>query len=145
MIKKEKKTVTTKKATKTKTPASTTRLKKIKDSSDALCKAVIDGMKEKKAEDIVCLDLRNIKNAFTDFFVICHANSKVQIEAIGRSIEEIVEKKTGEEPVHKEGYANAEWILLDYTNIIAHVFQKEKRDFFGIERLWADAEIKKIA
>ena len=106
---------------------------------------IVIGMQEKKAKEIVCIDLRNLKNAVTDFFIVCHADSRTHIEAIARSIEEYVFTKTKEDPVHKEGFTNAEWILLDYANVVAHIFLKEKRDFFGIERLWADAEIQEIA
>ena len=106
---------------------------------------IVEGMKEKKAKEIVCIDLRNIKNAVTDFFIICHADSKVHIEAIASSVEEFVYKKYGEEPFHREGKANSEWILLDYLNVVAHIFRQEQREFYGIERLWADAEIQRIA
>jgi ribosome-associated protein len=106
---------------------------------------IISGMQEKKAKEIVCIDLRNIKNAIADFFVICHADSKPHVEAIADSVEEYVFKKTGEGPYHKEGATNAEWILLDYINVVAHIFRQEQREFYGIERLWADAEIQRIA
>src|SRR5258705_9125236 len=98
------------------------KIVKAKDESDALMKSVVKGMKEKKAKDIVCIDLRDIKNSITDFFVVCHADSRTHIDAIARSVEEIVFKKSGEEPVHREGFTNSEWILLDYVNVVAHVF-----------------------
>ena len=120
------------------------KLKKF-NPAEELKDQIISGMQEKKAKEIVSVDLRNIRNAVADFFVICHADSKTHVEAIADSIEEYVEKHSGEVPQHTEGEANAEWILLDYFNVIAHVFLHEKRDFFGIERLWADAEIKRIA
>ena len=121
------------------------KLVKKQNESDLLMKSVVKGMKEKKAKEIVCIDLREIKNAITDFFVVCHADSRTHIDAIARSIEEIVLKNSGEEPVHREGFTNAEWILLDYTNVVAHVFMQEKREFYGIERLWADAHIQRVA
>jgi len=101
-------------------------------------------MQEKKAKDIVCIDLRNLKNAVADFFVVCHADSKTHVEAIADSVEEFVMEHTGEYPRNKEGIANAEWILLDYVNVVAHVFRHEQREFYGIERLWADADIQQI-
>ena len=107
--------------------------------------AIIEGMQEKKAKDIVWIDLRNLKNSVADFFVICHADSRTHIESIARSIEEFVYKKLGEEPLHSEGQTNAEWILLDYFNVVAHVFLQDKREFYGLERLWADADIQRIA
>ncbi|MCX6292440.1 MAG: ribosome silencing factor [Bacteroidetes bacterium] len=118
---------------------------KVKDESEQLKDHVVSGMQEKKAKEIVCIDMRNLKNAVTDFFIVCHADSRTHIESIARSIEEYVHDKTKEDPLYKEGFTNAEWILLDYSNVVAHIFLKEKRDFFGIERLWADAEIKQIA
>jgi ribosome-associated protein len=115
----------------------------VKDLSSMLAAIAVEGIQEKKGKEIVSLDLRNIKNSVSDVFVICHAESKNQVEAIARSVEEEIFKKTGEDPWHKEGFENAEWILLDYINIVVHIFQQSKRDFYGIERLWADAEIKK--
>src|SRR6187402_2743773 len=94
--------------------------KKIKhpDLSEQIKEEIIKGMQEKKAKDIVCIDLRNMKNAVTDFFIVCHADSKTHVEAIADSVEEYVKKKTGERPFHKEGIANAEWILIDYFNAV---------------------------
>jgi ribosome-associated protein len=102
-------------------------------------------MQEKKAKEIVSLDLRNLKNSVADFFIVCHADSKTHTDAIARSVEDYVNKKIGEDPFHKEGMSTSEWILLDYLSVVVHIFQKEKRDYYGIERLWADAEIKQIA
>jgi len=115
------------------------------DESVQLKDNIVLGMQEKKAKEIVCIDLRNLKNAVTDFFIVCHADSRTHIDTIARSIEEYVFTKMKEGPLHKEGFTNAEWILLDYSNVVAHIFLKEKRDFYGIERLWADAEIEQIA
>jgi ribosome-associated protein len=115
------------------------------DTNELMRDQIVSGMQEKKAKEIVCIDLRNVKNAVADFFVICHADSKTHVEAIADSVEEYVYDKTGENPYHKEGNSNAEWILLDYVNVIAHIFRQEQRDFYGIERLWADAEIQRIA
>ena len=121
------------------------RTVKVKDEAEALMKSVVKGMQEKKAKDIVCIDLREIKNSIADFFIVCHADSRTHIDAIARSVEEIVFKKSGEEPVHREGFTNSEWILLDYSNVVAHIFLQEKREFYGIERLWADAHIQRVA
>ena len=115
------------------------------DGTEILRNEIISGMQEKKAKEIVSIDLRSVKNSVADFFIICHADSKTHVEAIADSVEEYVFRKTGEYPHHKEGYANAEWILLDYVNAVAHIFRNEQRVFYGIERLWADAEIQRIA
>lgn len=117
----------------------------VNDDAESLRTAVVEGMQEKKGKEIVCIDLRGIKNAVADFFIICHADSKTHVDSIARSVEEIVSKKQNEEPFHSEGYENSEWILLDYMTVVAHVFQQEQREFYGIERLWADAEIQRIA
>ena len=113
--------------------------------STELSKIVVKGMQEKKGQDIVVMDLRKVKNAFTDYFVICSGGSDTQIDAIGESIDYEVFKALNENPFHKEGKENKEWILLDYVNVVAHVFKKEKRDFFRLEELWGDAEITQIA
>lgn len=133
---------------KPKKPASVKVLKKKskkKSAEEELKDHVINGMLEKKAKEIVCIDLRNVKNAVADFFVVCHADSRPHVEAIADSVVDFVKEKSGEYPVHKEGVANAEWVLLDYANVVVHVFRHEQREFYGIERLWADAEIQQIA
>lgn len=132
---------------KTKSPTRKVVKKTIPKINEAenLRNLIIEGMQEKKAKEIVSIDLRNIKNAVADFFIVCHADSKTHTDSIARSVEEYVYKKIGEDPFHKEGMGGSEWILLDYLNVVVHIFQKEKRDYYGIERLWADAEIKQIA
>ena len=102
-------------------------------------------MLEKKANDIAVLDLREVKNAIADFFVICSGNSANQVDAISDSIEEEVFKGSSQNPWHKEGFINKEWILLDYMDVVCHVFQKEKRAFYDLEEFWGDAKIQHIA
>ncbi len=116
--------------------------KKAKDvEAELLADLIVKGMQEKKASNIAILDLRNVKNAFADFFVIATGNSDTQVDAIGDSVEDIVYKTLTHSPFHKEGKQNREWILIDYIDVVAHVFSKEKRAFFGLEDLWGDAEI----
>ncbi|GAB4023523.1 ribosome silencing factor [Spirosoma koreense] len=105
---------------------------------------VVRGMQEKKAQDIVVMDLRNVKNAICDYFVLCSGNSDTQIDAISTSIEEEVYKASKQDPWHKEGKLNREWILLDYVDVVAHVFKKERRSFYDLEQLWGDAEIQVV-
>lgn len=124
-------------------PAAKKVAKKL-DAVSMLVKIAVKAIQDKKGKDIVTMDLRGIKNSVTDFFIVCHGESNVQVNALARSVEEEIYKAVGEDPVHKEGFANLEWILLDYFNMVVHIFNKEKRDFFGIERLWADAEIEEI-
>ena len=102
----------------------------------------IHGIQEKKGNDIVRLDLRNINSSVTDFFVICHADSSTQVKAIANSIEDEIFKAIQQEPWRKEGLEYGEWILLDYINVVIHVFRTDKREYYGVEELWGDAEIK---
>ncbi|MCA4898404.1 MAG: ribosome silencing factor [Bacteroidota bacterium] len=118
--------------------------KKKTSDSEKLSKAVVAGMQEKKAQDIVVMDMREIKNAVADFFVICSGSSDKQLEAIARSIDEEVEKKMKESPWHTEGKNNKEWMILDYISVVAHVFRKDRREFYALERLWGDAHVTEI-
>ncbi len=113
--------------------------------SEELSKVVVKGMQEKKAFDIVVLDLRHVPNSIVDFFVLCSGNSDIQVSAISESIEEIVNKSDQQNPWHKEGQENNEWVLLDYVDVVAHVFKSEKRAFFALEDLWGDAEVTRVA
>ncbi len=119
-------------------------MRKKKEDSLLLAETVVKGMQEKKAEDIVILDLKSIRGAVSDYFVICSGNSDKQVDAIADSVEEQVYKDRAEDPWHREGKENKEWILLDYVNVVVHVFQTEKRKFYGLEELWGDAEIERI-
>lgn len=117
---------------------------KKKVSKTELKDAVVIGMQEKKGVDIKVLDLRKLKSAMADYFIICHATSDKQVSAIAGSVEEFVKKLTGERPMHIEGWESAEWILIDYFDVVVHIFVEEKRAFYGIEDLWGDAEITEI-
>lgn len=119
--------------------------KPTKKETDQLSKSVIKGIKEKKGHDIVSLDLRKLGNTVADIFIVCHGDSRVQVDAISDSIEEQVYKDLKETPLSKEGKSNAEWVILDFSNVVVHVFRKDKREFYGIENLWGDAEIKHVA
>ena len=112
--------------------------------SEELSRLVVQGMQEKKALDIILMDLKQVKNAIADYFVICTGNSDTQLDAICESVEETVFKSSKINPWHLEGKENKEWILLDYVEVVAHVFQKERRSFYEIEELWADANATHI-
>jgi ribosome-associated protein len=112
-------------------------------TAEELSKIIVKGMQEKKASNIVVMDLRGVKNAFTDFFVVCSGNSDTQIEAISESVEEVTQNFQ-EKPWRNEGRQNNQWVLMDYINVVAHIFLKEQREFYGLEDLWGDAKIKKI-
>lgn len=118
--------------------------KKAGSQSEMLSQAIVQGMQEKKASDIVILDLRMAKNAVADFFVICSGNSARQLSAIADAIDEMVSNTLNENPWHIEGKNNKEWVLLDYITVVAHVFQNERRSYYTLENLWGDAKITSI-
>ncbi|MFN8416348.1 MAG: ribosome silencing factor [Cytophagaceae bacterium] len=101
---------------------------------------IVLGMQDKKAENIQILDLRKLKGPVVDYFVICTANSDNQADAIFKSIEDKVFNEVGEHPARVDGLQAKEWILLDYVDIMVHVMRRDKREFYGIEELWGDAE-----
>ncbi len=98
----------------------------------------VDAALDKKAEDIVVLDLRNLSDV-TDFFVICHGTSDRQVLTIADSVEERLIQSLGVKPSSVEGRRTSEWILMDYIDFVVHVFVEEKREFYRLERLWGDA------
>lgn len=114
------------------------------EQTTSLLDAIVQGMEDKKAKNITIINLTKLDNRVCDYFVICDADSNTHVGAIADSLEDSVIKKTGEKPYHSEGYTNAEWILIDYVNIVAHVFLKDTRDYYNIEGLWADGEITTI-
>src|SRR6478735_9063224 len=120
------------------------RKKETAANSEKLSQVIVKGMQEKKASDIVVLDLRKVKNAVADFFIVCSGNSDKQIDAIADSIDEEVFKALKENPWHVEGKNNKEWMLLDYIDVVAHVFRKDRREFYALERLWGDADITEV-
>ncbi len=113
-------------------------------TAEELSKIIVKGMEDKKASDIVVMDLREIDSSVSDFFVICSGQSDTQIEAISTAIEEEVYKSNQERPWRSEGKNNRQWILVDYVNVVAHIFLKETRAFYGLEELWGDAKIKAV-
>ena len=112
--------------------------------SDVLVKAIIDSIKQHKGKEVVSLDLRKIETAVCDFFIICHGTSNTHIASIAENVRKEISKQMKEKPWHTEGEANKEWVLMDYFNVVVHIFNKEKRDFYKLENLWADAQIKYI-
>ena len=117
---------------------------KIKVSSDQLITEIIRGIEKVKGENISILDLRDIENTVCDYFVICEGNSNTQVSAITGSVQKTVSKSLKDKPWHVEGEANAEWVLIDYVNVVVHIFQKQVREFYDIESLWGDAKITSI-
>ncbi|HTF02383.1 MAG TPA: ribosome silencing factor [Bacteroidia bacterium] len=117
---------------------------KEKDEGRILAESVIEGILEKKGQNIRWLDLRKIENAVCDYFIICEGGSNTQVEAIAGEVEHMVKRQTGERPYRSEGWENALWILIDYVDVVVHVFERDTRDFYKLEALWADAEEIKV-
>ena len=113
-------------------------------NNDLLLSNIIEGILEKKGQEIVTLDLTKVQNSFCDHFVICHAESNTQVNAIADSIEKKVKENMSEKAGHREGIENALWILLDYSSVIVHVFQRDIRHYYQLEELWGDARITRI-
>ena len=119
-------------------------IKKELKTSDILANVIIEGMREIKAKEIVSLDLRGLESSVCDFFIVCHGTSNTHASAIADSVIEETLKTVKGKPWHKEGLTNGDWILLDYGNVVAHIFQKEIREYYNIEKLWGDAKIHLI-
>jgi ribosome-associated protein len=113
--------------------------RKKSETSGMLADIIVKGMQEKQGIDIVKLNLSGIPNSITDYFVICHGSSRSQVDALADSVMAEAKKAIGVFPMHKEGFENCEWILLDYFDVVVHIFQAEKREFYQLEKLWADA------
>jgi ribosome-associated protein len=105
-------------------------------------KSVIRALQDKKAENIVSLDLRRIHEAVADFFIICEAGSQPQVRALADSVEENVKQTAGELPYHSEGKENLQWVLIDYVNIVVHIMMPENRKFYKLEEMWSDASLE---
>ncbi len=114
----------------------------IKDKD--LVKTIIEGILEKKGKQIIVIDLSTINYAFCDYFIICHGDSTTQIGAIAESVGDKVKEKLNVKYGHIEGIQNAQWVLMDYSIVIVHIFQKECRDYYKLEDLWGDAQVSKI-
>lgn len=104
-----------------------------------IIKAIIAAVKNKKGDNIISLDLRKIQEAVADFFIICEASSTIQVKAIADHVEDEVKKKTGENPYRHEGYQAAQWVLIDYVNVVVHVMLPDTRKFYKLEEMWSDA------
>jgi ribosome-associated protein len=117
---------------------------KVKLASLDLVNALVEGILEKKGEEILVLDLKKLPHAMADYFIICEASNERQVNAIADQLEREVRKKIKEKPWHVEGKENLEWVLIDYFNVVVHIFKKETRKFYALEDLWADGEIVKL-
>ncbi|TXG34754.1 ribosome silencing factor [Seonamhaeicola maritimus] len=113
---------------------------KEKISADQLISVIISGIEDVKGQEINILDLREIENTVCDYFIICEGTSNTQVNAIVNSVQKKVSKELRDKPWHVEGEDNAEWVLIDYVNVVVHVFQKHVREYYDIESLWGDAK-----
>lgn len=111
--------------------------------SKLLIDTITEGLLEKKGRDVKILDVSSL-TTLTDYFVVCHGNSETQIRALANSVIENVKEKLGENVWKKEGLDARRWIILDYVNVVVHIFSEEKRQYYGIERMWNDAEITEV-
>jgi len=116
-------------------------MQKRKASADELIALILHGIEEVKGLDINILDLREIDNTVCDYFVLCNGTSNTHVKAIVNSIQKTVSKAIHDKPWHVEGSENAEWVLMDYVNVVIHVFQKHAREYYDIEGLWGDAKV----
>ncbi|MDC6366037.1 MULTISPECIES: ribosome silencing factor [Flavobacteriaceae] len=119
-------------------------MQKTKASADELIALILHGIEEVKGVDINLLDLREIENTVCDYFIICNGTSNTHVNAIVSSIQKTVSKAIKDKPWHIEGSENAEWVLMDYVNVVVHVFQKHIREFYDIEGLWGDAKVTMV-
>ncbi len=108
--------------------------------TDVLITQIVSGIEDVKGSDITILDLREIENTVTSYFIICNGTSNTQVKAIVNSTRRKVSKELQENPWHVEGEDQAEWVLMDYVDVVVHVFQKHIREFYDLEGLWGDAK-----
>jgi ribosome-associated protein len=119
--------------------------KSVKETeTEQLIDAIVEGIQRKKGIDIVKIDLTKINHTECKYFIICHGNSNTQVDAISHSVEDTVIELLNEKAWHTDGYQNSIWVLLDYADIMVHIFQRDARQFYDLENLWADAHIELI-
>jgi len=109
-----------------------------------LAETIVKGIQEKKGTNISIVDLSGIEGTICHYFIICQGNSPTQVEAIADSVEEFSRVNAGEKPVHVIGLDNAQWVAMDYTDVMVHIFLPEVRDYYSLESLWQDAKITQI-
>ncbi len=118
--------------------------KKDKNKPQDLIGSILEGIENVKGENIVVINFQDVDTSIADYFIVTSANTSTQVNAIANSVERTVRKEINERPIHVEGKENATWILLDYGNVVVHIFQTETRNYYDIESLWNDAKIETI-
>lgn len=119
-------------------------MKQKKEETEILTEAILEGIQNLKGKDITLIDLESIRHTECGTFVICHGTSSTHVTSIANSVEKTVKETLATDVWHRDGYRNALWILLDYGDVMVHVFQKEAREFYNLEGLWSDAKRKTI-
>lgn len=114
-----------------------------KNPSPVLAARVVDAMADKRAKDITVIDLREV-SSMADFFVIATGESDLQIKAIANGIMDLIEEECGETPWKREGMEHLQWVVLDYVDVVAHIFLPEKREHYRIDRLWGEADSEMV-
>ena len=114
------------------------------DESEILLETIIEGVQEVKGKDMTILDLKNIETAVCRYFIICSGTSNIHVSSISDNVRKFVSKELNEKPWNTEGQSTAEWILMDYSDIVLHVFQEQTRQYYTLEDLWGDANIRII-
>ncbi len=114
------------------------------NETDVLIKRITEGIQEKKGKNIIVADLTGIEDTICNYFIICQGNSPSQVQAIADSVKDYVKKSTGERVYGMEGMRYAQWVAMDYGNVLVHVFLPEVRSFYNLEYLWADAKLVSI-
>lgn len=104
--------------------------------------AIITSLDDRKAQEVVSIDLRNNEDAPVDFIIVCHGDSTTQVDAFASNLSKDIQEIFGEKPFRIEGKSNALWVIVDYIDIVVHIFHKELRDFYSIEDLWSDSQQK---
>ncbi|SDG54953.1 ribosome silencing factor [Psychroflexus sediminis] len=115
-----------------------------KEQIDQLITYIIQGIEDVKGNQIEIIDLRDIENTVCDYFIVCSGNSNTQVDAIESSVRKVVSKALQDKPWHVEGLENSQWVLMDYVDVVVHIFQKQVREYYDIESLWGDAKITSI-
>ncbi len=114
------------------------------NSTDNLVQNIVAGIQEKKGKKIVIIDLSEFENTICSYFIVCEGASNTHVDGVANSIVYSVKEKTGERPANKDGFENSQWIAIDYVDVMVHVFQREQREFYNLEALWADGKITEI-
>ena len=112
---------------------------KVKKIENPLVNQILSSLDDRKAQDVLCIDLRENEDAFVDFMIVCHGDSTTQVNAISGNVEKDVNEILKIKPHHTEGERNALWVIIDYVDVIVHIFYKEMREFYQLEELWSDS------